>query len=150
MRARYAANREAINARGKELRKRPDIKRRDKNYDLKKLYNITLDDWEHMWKEQNGRCPIGDHPFLSTKDAHVDHDHGCCPGNKSCGKCVRGLICNNHNNGLGRFHDDAKALRDAADYVEKHQVSAKMIQSLTKETKQANAVNQEPFAQGDR
>ena len=32
---------------------------------------------------------------------HIDHDHFCCPGRKSCGKCVRGALCKTHNVALG-------------------------------------------------
>ena len=31
----------------------------------------------------------------------VDHDHGCCPGPSSCGKCVRGLAHEGCNRRLG-------------------------------------------------
>jgi hypothetical protein len=27
----------------------------------------------------------------------IDHDHACCPGNRTCGKCARGLLCDYHN-----------------------------------------------------
>lgn len=33
----------------------------------------------------------------------VDHDHNCCHGNKSCGKCVRGFICQGCNQMLGKM-----------------------------------------------
>lgn len=49
----------------------------------------------------------------------IDHDHSCCPGKYSCGECVRGFICNNCNNGLGRFMDDATLLQAAIDYLAK-------------------------------
>jgi hypothetical protein len=32
---------------------------------------------------------------------HIDHDHFCCPGRRSCGKCVRGALCQTHNVALG-------------------------------------------------
>jgi hypothetical protein len=54
-----------------------------------------------------------------TDDLHIDHDHRCCPGKYSCGKCVRGLLCSGHNNGIGRFGDDAMLLRAAADYLDR-------------------------------
>jgi hypothetical protein len=28
---------------------------------------------------------------------HIDHDHACCPGKRSCGQCVRGALCSFHN-----------------------------------------------------
>jgi hypothetical protein len=31
----------------------------------------------------------------------VDHDHSCCPGRQTCGKCVRGLICRQCNTAFG-------------------------------------------------
>ena len=36
----------------------------------------------------------------------VDHDHKCCPGKKSCGKCVRGILCINHNRIVAQLEHD--------------------------------------------
>ncbi len=41
--------------------------------------------------------PGGDH----ADELHIDHDHKCCGKNKSCGKCVRGILCGNHNRLVG-------------------------------------------------
>ena len=34
---------------------------------------------------------------------HVDHDHACCVGRRSCGQCVRGVLCARHNLLIGQF-----------------------------------------------
>lgn len=31
----------------------------------------------------------------------IDHDHTCCDGSHSCGACIRGMLCNACNVGLG-------------------------------------------------
>jgi hypothetical protein len=55
---------------------------------------------------------------LGNGGFHVDHDHACCPGTRSCGKCIRGMLCNRCNTGLGMFLDDPNRLRHAASYLE--------------------------------
>lgn len=53
----------------------------------------------------------------------IDHDHSCCPEvGKSCGKCVRDLLCSNCNTILGLCKDSPDILRDLATYVEKWKV----------------------------
>jgi hypothetical protein len=47
----------------------------------------------------------------------VDHDHRCCPGDKSCGQCVRGLLCQNCNAAAGMVGDDPSRARALADYL---------------------------------
>jgi len=33
----------------------------------------------------------------------IDHDHGCCPTQNTCGKCIRGVLCKRHNMGEWAF-----------------------------------------------
>lgn len=51
---------------------------------------------------------------------HVDHDHSCCPGERSCGKCVRGVLCNNCNLGLGFLRE--QNIGRAVAYLMRHQL----------------------------
>ena len=82
---------------------------------IERKYNITPERYREMAK---AGCQI--RGCGSTENLHVDHDHSCCPGEYSCGACVRSLLCPPHNQGLGNFKDDPEALRAAADYVERH------------------------------
>jgi hypothetical protein len=71
-------------------------------------YNITWQEGEALYAKQSGMCALCDKP-LDGK-FHVDHDHRCCPGDRSCGKCVRGLLCGICNCYVVRYFEDA-ALR---------------------------------------
>jgi|SRR5690349_2746341 len=88
------------------------------NY-LRRTYNRTVEWFDQTFKEQEGRCAIcGREAALS-----VDHDHNCCPGEKSCGECVRGLLCTICNRDLGRYENaDWRAKMDA--YLAKHRRSS--------------------------
>jgi hypothetical protein len=48
----------------------------------------------------------------------VDHDHECCSTrNKSCGSCVRGILCTKCNIGIGHMDDDIERLLKAVEYL---------------------------------
>jgi Recombination endonuclease VII len=49
----------------------------------------------------------------------IDHDHSCCPGSHTCGKCIRGLLCRKCNSGLGMFNDNPQLLVKASNYLSK-------------------------------
>lgn len=81
-------------------------------------YEITPEAYERLFTSHAGVCAICERPERATfrgglKRLAVDHDHAD-PGH------VRGLLCGNCNNGLGRFEDDPDLLRAAADYIERH------------------------------
>lgn len=50
----------------------------------------------------------------------VDHDHSCCPGATSCGRCVRGLICMRCNATLGMLNDDLATAEAVVEYLQRH------------------------------
>ena len=72
-----------------------------------------------LLERQGGRCAIcrSDTPGTFGHSWHIDHDHRCCSGSYSCGKCVRGLLCAQCNVGVGYFRDDPEILRAALDYL---------------------------------
>lgn len=67
-------------------------------------YGLTQDDFDLLLKVQGYACGMCRELFAEGQLIHVDHDHGCCPlKNRSCGKCVRGLLCHACNIALGHI-----------------------------------------------
>lgn len=86
-------------------------------------YRLSLETYRAMLLAQGGACAICkvDAPTdIRTSRFHVDHDHACCPGKRSCGRCVRGLLCHACNTALGNFQDDPERLTAALAYVTSH------------------------------
>lgn len=83
-------------------------------------YGLTPEQYVAMEKAQGGVCAICKEPEKEKKRLAIDHDHSCCPGLKSCGKCVRGLLCTRCNKGIGVFADDAQLLISAANYLNRY------------------------------
>ncbi len=88
---------------------------------LKHRYNITSERYDEMLAEQGGGCAI----CASSESGRVgrlfsvDHDHACCPGTRSCGQCVRGLLCLRCNNGLGWFEKFASIIEKYLRYLDR-------------------------------
>lgn len=94
----------------------------ERDRQLVSLYGITLDQLELIIEFQGGVCAICERP-IDLSSARVDHDHSCCSaGRRSCGGCVRGILCDGCNVGIGSFRDDPEALLNAADYLRGHRI----------------------------
>ena len=63
-------------------------------------------------------CAICAEPESKGKSLSIDHDHSCCSGSFSCGKCIRGLVCSNCNHGLGFLNDSIDRMHSAIRYLE--------------------------------
>ncbi len=89
-----------------------------------KRFGLSAQDYASMLASQSGRCAVcgTDTPRGQFNTWHIDHDHRCCPDSSSCGRCVRGLLCNNCNVGLGNLQDDPDVLRKAIEYLERRQL----------------------------
>jgi hypothetical protein len=92
---------------------------------LMNLYGISLEEYNSRLKAQNNSCAIChlketeiDPRSGMIKFLHVDHDHACCPGVKSCGKCLRGLLCSRCNTAIGQFNDNKRLLIKAIQYIQ--------------------------------
>lgn len=68
--------------------------------------------------EAQGGCRICDRTDPGAKGWVVDHDRSCCPGDRSCGSCRRGVLCQWCNSALGYAGDNPEVLRRMARYLE--------------------------------
>lgn len=91
-RAAYQANKQAVRA-----------------YTLRKKFGVSVEQYDAMLAQQNGGCAICGRQCSSGRMLAVDHDH--------LTNRVRGLLCGQCNNGLGRFRDDVELLRKAIVYL---------------------------------
>ena len=65
-----------------------------RNHALMRRYGLSLERYEEMEQAQNYCCAVcGRNRSEFKQNLAVDHDHTCCPGEKTCGKCIRGLLC---------------------------------------------------------
>lgn len=83
-------------------------------------YRITGREFDAMLEAQGGVCAICAGVNAEGRALAVDHDHTCCSGERSCGRCVRSLLCYDCNVALGHFNDDPERIRRAANYLESH------------------------------
>lgn len=98
----------------------PEGKLKQRERGLLNSYNLSIKQFEDLLLAQKGVCAVCRLVPLADRLGrlfHVDHDHNCCPGKKSCGKCIRGLLCHRCNVGMGLLNDDPFRLRQAADYL---------------------------------
>ena len=89
-------------------------------YNSTRKYGLNVGEYEQMLASQGGVCAICGGVNANGYRLSIDHDHSCCPGNKSCGECVRALLCARCNFAIGHMGDSPDMLRRAADYLESH------------------------------
>lgn len=58
-------------------------------------FGLTEEDYDALLDAFDGKCGICGNPPEEGQALAIDHDHSCCPeSGRSCGSCVRGLLCN--------------------------------------------------------
>lgn len=87
-------------------------------------YKLTPEQYFSLIEDGEDRCAVcgTEEPGKTGSNGkhwHIDHDHSCCPSNRSCGRCIRGILCGRCNTAIGSLKDDPALLRAAADYVER-------------------------------
>jgi hypothetical protein len=85
-------------------RESPESRRKSNRKYRIASYGLTQDDFNLLLKIQGYACGMCRELFAEGQLIHVDHDHECCRvKNRSCGKCVRGLLCHGCNIALGHI-----------------------------------------------
>lgn len=79
----------------------------------KRTYSLTSEQLVEMLSRPCEVCG-------ATKNLTIDHDHSCCKSRTSCGKCVRGTVCQHCNRSMGQAKDNIQILRSLADYLERY------------------------------
>lgn len=112
---------------------------------LQEHFNISQILFDAILARQEGRCAIcrTSKPTSDGRNWSIDHDHACCPGKKSCGKCVRGLLCTKCNTILGLMNDDTNLFgaiswylatppaRDVLGLPALHDIPSKVVEQIT-------------------
>lgn len=100
------------NGKGAEYTRRsraenPERTARNRLAERCKAYGITPERYFELLSSQGGVCAIC-HTPPDRRMLAVDHDHACCPmPMRSCGRCVRGLLCSACNIAVG-FYESPK------------------------------------------
>lgn len=90
-------------------RNRQQFKKNGRAAALRKLYGITVRQYEAAYEAVAGLCEICGQKCVTGKTLAVDHDHET--------GAVRGLLCRKCNSGLGLFNDSTELLKAAAEYL---------------------------------
>lgn len=84
-----AANPEKVSGYNRRARENAGRRWRD--------HGITREIAEVMFESQGRACAGCKTPAERLDALSVDHDHSCCTGRWSCGRCVRALLCQSCN-----------------------------------------------------
>ena len=104
-------------------------------------YGLTQAQFDLLLDAQVYSCGMCYQPFAEGQLIHVDHDHACCNEKlRSCGKCVRGLLCITCNIALGHIEGRYAMARA---YLDQPSVDVQRIRATSTKIPVV-----EPFLQG--
>ena len=87
----------------------PERQRKQRDSYYLRTYGLTADQFDALLEQQGGGCAICRKLFERLASMHLDHDH-------RTGR-IRGILCLNCNQGVGKFFDDPELLERAAAYL---------------------------------
>ena len=98
-------------------KKIPLTPEKQREYQLRFRYNMEEGEYNLLLSSQDFKCPLCTDPLIPSNRPHVDHDHSCCSGTKSCGKCVRGILCQRCNVALGLLRENVDTISRIENYL---------------------------------
>lgn len=102
VRGHYLANKDAYTASAKANRKLRH-----------EQHGLSVEEYAYLLGLHDGKCHL-----CQERDAvTVDHDHSCCPGHTSCGRCVRGILCRGCNTSIAVLGDSLEGVERAVRYL---------------------------------
>lgn len=115
-----------INKKAFEHRKKDSYKLVKRKRELKKNYNMTIEQYNELFIKQNGQCMgCNKHQSVLKQTLSVDHNH-------NTGQ-IRGLLCYNCNLAIGHALENIRTLENLITYLsDSSQESAKIINLLKK------------------
>lgn len=91
-----------------------DLRLQSKERHVLNTYGLTPEQYNRQLAFQGGKCAICRRATGASKRLAVDHDHACCIGPVSCGRCPRMLLCSTCNDVLAHFRDVPETFERAA------------------------------------
>ncbi|MGW2539419.1 endonuclease domain-containing protein [Kitasatospora sp. NPDC001574] len=107
--------RDCVRAANHKANRDPAVIRKRRDARLRRVYGMTLSDYEQMGRRQGWRCAICGRRAAVGDRLVVDHDH-----DKPHGQAVRRLLCRGENSALGHFDDSSARLDAGAAYLRKY------------------------------
>jgi hypothetical protein len=129
-----------------------EMANRDLTFHLWRTHSITTVQYRAILKSQRQVCAI---QGCRSTFLEVDHDHTCCPRSKrrTCGNCVRGLLCHSHNMKVAwaerknyEYLPTTKDKRAVLAYIELHQQRREATTCWDKCWPRASSSPTPPFA----
>lgn len=103
-------SKKASNKTGLDTRCKSCMKVYSRASDLKNFYGLTVEDYNRLFTQQEGKCAIcGREQVIEKRQLAVDHDHKT--------GAVRGLLCGKCNMTLGLFNDKASIFLEMYQYL---------------------------------
>ncbi|MCA1832563.1 MAG: endonuclease VII domain-containing protein [Actinobacteria bacterium] len=91
---------------------------------MRRFFRRDMDWYESVLADQGGVCAICGEVCKTGKALAVDHDRTCCDEQRTCGECVRGLLCSRCNQAIGLLQEAPELMEAAAAYVRKFRATA--------------------------